>query len=272
MKLKSICLAWLLVASSAMGACAGQSSQVDNCGSDSEVYIGSDSEVYIGGDSELSPGDSDRVLRVSILGDSYSTFEGWIPEGHTAWYKPVPKPGRPTDVTSVDQTWWKIFIDGGGYRLEKNDSYSGSTVCNTGYEGQDYSDRSFITRMDSIGNPDLILVFGGTNDDWAGVPMGEYVWSDWTPGSLYTYRPAAAYLVSHLQEAHPDAEIIVMVNDEISDNVKEATAEICRHYGVKCLQLEEIEKMSGHPDALGMKQIAARLQEFIMSGDEKNAF
>lgn len=48
--------------------------------------------------------------------------------------------------------------------MKRNNSYSGSTVCHTGYQKADYSDRSFATRMDNLGNPDVLLVFGGTND------------------------------------------------------------------------------------------------------------
>ena len=206
-----------------------------------------------------APSGGDEPLKVSILGDSYSTFEGWIPEGYTAWYKPVPKPGRPTDVTDVEDTWWKILIDEKGYSLEKNDSYSGATVCNTGYEGADYSDRSFITRMDRLGAPDIIYVFGGTNDSWADSPVGEYVWSGWRPEELYTYRGAAAYMINGLQSLYPEAEIIVVGNDDIKDEIKESTAEICGHYGVEYVQLHDIEKMSGHPDKRGMRQIVEQI-------------
>ena len=82
---------------------------------------------------------------VSILGDSYSTFENYVPEGNASWYAPVPWEGR-TDVTDVRQTWWWQLIDEGGYKLGVNDSYSGATISYTGYDGADYSDRSFLTR------------------------------------------------------------------------------------------------------------------------------
>lgn len=203
--------------------------------------------------------------KVSILGDSYSTFEGFIPEGYIAWYKPVPKEGRPTDVTQVDQTWWSIFMEENGYELEANNSYSGSTVCNTGYEGKDYSDRSFVNRVGLLGNPDLILVFGGTNDSWAGSPMGEFVWCDWTDEQLKAYRPATACMVSRLQSLYPRARLVLIGNDEIKDEVKESTAEICAHYGVEYVQLEGIEKMSGHPDRNGMRKIAEVLGEMVGS-------
>ena len=47
-------------------------------------------------------------LRVSIFGDSYSTFEGYIPPTHEPWY--APEGSRfakdQNDVRRVEETWW----------------------------------------------------------------------------------------------------------------------------------------------------------------------
>ena len=123
--------------------------------------------------------------KISILGDSYSTFHGYVqPAGNLCWYG-VPGEKKENDVTKVEQTWWYCLVDSVSYVLERNNAYSGSTICNTGYEKADYSDRSFITRMTDLGKPDIILVFGGTNDSWAGVPIGDFKYADWTEGELY---------------------------------------------------------------------------------------
>ena len=58
---------------------------------------------------------------VSILGDSYSTFDGYIPEGNASWYFTNTQNGR-TDVTDVRQTWWWQLISEGGY-IEKGATY-----------------------------------------------------------------------------------------------------------------------------------------------------
>lgn len=222
--------------------------------------------------SQTQPADSvlcvDSIVesprKVSILGDSYSTFEGYMtPDDNISWYKTVPKEGRPTDVTDVNQTWWKIFIDENGYELDTNNSYSGSTICNTGYGKQDYSDRSFATRLTNIGHPDLIIIFGGTNDAWANSPIGEYVWSDWTPKQLYSFRPATAYTLSQLEELHPDAEKVFLINDGLKPEITSSIVEICQHYGVSPVLLEDIHKMSDHPDQEGMRQIASQLQQAL---------
>lgn len=207
--------------------------------------------------------DAEAPKHVAILGDSYSTFEGYIPEGYIAWYKPVPPQGRVTDVTDVDQTWWRLLIEDCGYELETNNSYSGSTVCNTGYDGNDYSDRSFVNRIGLLGNPDIIFVFGGTNDAWANSPVGEYVWSGWTPEQLYSYRPAAAAMMSGLKELYPQAEIVVIINDDIKEDIQTSTAAIADHYGLKHIQLQDIDKLSGHPSVKGMRQIADQVEGVI---------
>lgn len=42
---------------------------------------------------------------IAVLGDSYSTFEGFIPKGYATWYSPTAPP-ETTDVNKVEQTWW----------------------------------------------------------------------------------------------------------------------------------------------------------------------
>lgn len=125
---------------------------------------------------------------VSILGDSYSTFEGWLtPDTNAVWYT-VPPDTRHTDVKGVDQTWWHQVLKRKGWKLEVNNSYSGSTVCNTGYRDEDYTHESFVTRMTALGTPDIILIFGGTNDSWAGSPIGEFKYDGIRRADLFSCR------------------------------------------------------------------------------------
>ena len=122
-------------------------------------------------------------LRISILGDSYSTYQNYIPEGNEVWYF-EPMDARNTDVSDVRQTWWWQVVNEGGYLLEKNESYSGATICYTGYNDEDYSPRSFITRLPRVGSPDILLIFGNTNDSWCGAKLGEYQYKDWKRADL----------------------------------------------------------------------------------------
>ncbi len=194
---------------------------------------------------------------VSILGDSYSTFEGYLqPDTNAVWYWKKP---QKTDVSSVTQTWWHLFVTEKGYRLCQNNSFSGSTICNTGYGKADYSRRSFIARMDNLGSPDIILILGATNDSWAGAPIGGFKYADWTTDELYHFRPAMAYMLDYMKNRYPNVDIYFILNSELSSAINESVETICKHYGIDCIVLENIDKMNGHPSIKGMKQIAEQV-------------
>lgn len=199
---------------------------------------------------------------VSILGDSYSTFKGFVtPEKNRTWYSTVANPEK-TDVDKVSQTWWHQLIRNQGYRLVTNNSYSGATICNSGYSNNDYSDRSFVTRLKNLGSPDIIYIFGGTNDDWAKSPMGEYKYADWTAADLYQVRPATAYLIASILDYYPGTEVTVIINSDMRPDVAESLETIAKHYGVGCVLLHDIDKRAGHPTVKGMTQIATQIADY----------
>ena len=188
---------------------------------------------------------------VAVLGDSYSTFEGFIPKGHPEWYRTNVNKAA-TDVDKVEQTWWWQVVKNGGYKLGVNDSYSGSTVCFTGYDDADFSDRSFVTRATNLGTPDIILVCGGTNDSWCGAKVGEYKYEGWKRADMYYFRPALAKLYTVLREHYPNVEIYFILNDCLRDDINESVDVISKHYGVPVIKLSSIDKQNGHPNVRGM--------------------
>lgn len=195
---------------------------------------------------------------LSILGDSYSTFEQYLqPDTNSVWY--FQGQHENTDVTRVEETWWSLLLKETGMRLCRNNSFSGSTICHTGYQGQDYSDRSFCTRLWNLGCPDVIIVLGGTNDSWAGSPIGEYQYADWTAADLYSFRPAMAYMLYHLKNRYPNTAIYFVMNSELKATVTTSCRAICRHYSIPFIQLENIHKLHGHPSVEGMKSIARQI-------------
>lgn len=194
---------------------------------------------------------------ISILGDSYSTFKGYVvPDTNAVWY---PQKPENNDVQDIRQLWWHQLIREHGYRLCQNNSFSGATICNTGYDKEDYSDRSFCTRLWYLGNPDIILMFGGTNDSWAHSPIGDYQYGDWEKSDLYKFRPAIAYLLANLQNRYPGTEIYVIINTELGDDVTSSMKTVCDHYNVKYIELKDIEKQWGHPSQKGMQAIAEQV-------------
>lgn len=199
---------------------------------------------------------------VSILGDSYSTYEHYLyPDTNAVWY--FQKVRANNNVSSVTQTWWHKFIKENGYHLCINNSFSGSTICHTGYRKEDYSNRSFITRMNNLGCPDIIFIFGATNDSWAEVPIGEYQYQNWSKKDLYSFRPAMAYMLEYMQNRYPNVEIYFLLNCDLKIEINESVKTICAHYNIPCFELKDIDKQGGHPSIKGMEQINEQLKAFI---------
>jgi hypothetical protein len=207
-----------------------------------------------------------QVKSVSILGDSYSTFEGFLTPGENAvWYFENYNP-KLTDVQDVTQTWWHLLIRKQGWQLCMNNSFSGSTICNTGYNKENYTDRSFVTRMKNLGCPDVIFIFGATNDSWAKSPIGEYKYDGITQEDLWQFRPAMARMLGWMQKRYVNTEIYFILNDGLSDGITSSAKTICRQYGVKCIELKDIDKKAGHPSLKGMQQIADQVGAAVGRG------
>lgn len=215
------------------------------------------------------PNDS-KEIHFSILGDSFSAFKGYVyPDSNDAWYSPPPH--NNINVTQVEQMWWHKVATEMGWMLDKNNSFSGSLICNFwGYNaGPYYSPHSFIRRMDNLGDPDVIFVFGGTNDVWNGAYYGDFVYSDWTEGQLEQYRPALAYLFENLKQLYPKAIIYFMIDTSLADFdhtgqlFVESAHTIARHYGIDCIDLHDIHKDWAHPNAEGQNEIAEQVLDYL---------
>lgn len=206
-----------------------------------------------------------KLGNVLILGDSYSTFEGCIPNGYACYYIAAGKPE--TDVTEKEQTWWAQLIQETGANLVMNNSWSGSTICNTGYDQADFTHESFITRVDELieneffqkNEIDTVFIFGGTNDSWAGSPVGSLQFENWSKKDLYEVLPATCYLLHRLKTATPVKRIVVLVNTLLSPAVEKGLIEAAEHYQVDCVRFQKIAKACGHPTIQGMRDIKNEL-------------
>ncbi len=207
----------------------------------------------------------------SVLGDSYSTFKGYMTKNEAAlWYPAIPNSGTEgansgNGLSDVKQTWWAIFAKKTGIPLEENNSWSGACICYDSYGSgiTDGKEKSFLSRCQNVGKPGLYLIFGGTNDSWAGVGMGDYKYSDWVEDDYSYYRPALAKMIDIIQNKYFGTTIVFILNDKLSSNINESTKTICEHYGVKVLSLQNISKIGQHPDSQGMEQIADQLIKFL---------
>lgn len=147
------------------------------------------------------------VKKLSILGDSISTFDGWIPEGYSCYF---PMDG---DVPDVEQTWWKMVLKDMDMELCVNGSSSGSTCIGDSLSVDNFQYGCSECRIgDLIGNngsfPDIIIVYMGTNDFLKAVPLGE---NDGTlaveEGIIENFSDAYCMILDKLIAYYPNAEI-----------------------------------------------------------------
>jgi hypothetical protein len=207
-----------------------------------------------------------QTKTVSILGDSYSTFEGYLsPKDNYVWYFEKYN-AKQTDVTDVSQTWWHLLIKEKGWQLMQNNSFSGSTICYTGYNKQDAAWSSFVTRMSNLGCPDIIFIFGATNDSWAHSPIGEFKYEGITQEDLFSFRPAMARMLQWMKNRYINTQIYFILNDGLSPEITQSSKDICAHYGITCISLENIDKKAGHPSVKGMRQIADQVGAAVKKG------
>ena len=199
-----------------------------------------------------------------VFGDSYSTYEGWIPGTHLTYY-----PAE--DVTDVKQTWWWQVANETKMSPMLNDSWSGSTICGTGYEGDCLYTNSFVSRVATfcdgvrLGNkPDLVFIFGGTNDTWAESPVGSVKYDNFTTEDLYYVLPAFCSIVDYIQTYIPGCRIINIVNGDIlTADIVNGMAQACEHYGVDNVVLSDISMSNSHPTTTGMLQIKNKILEIL---------
>ncbi len=201
---------------------------------------------------------------VLVLGDSFSTFKGSIPEGYSAFYSEENCFGG---VRTHEDTWWHQVIESSNSNLLLNSSYSGSTICHTGYDGNDYSAFSFVTRATQLikngffqeNRVDTVLIYGGLNDCWAQSPRGEIKYENITNTELYSFFPALSYLFQTIQNCSKNTRIIFIIEEQLDNAMKDGIKEIALHYSVETISPVGAELQGSHPTLKGMKTIAEQI-------------
>lgn len=153
---------------------------------------------------------------LSILGDSISTYSGYIPSGNATYY-----PNG--TVQAVTDTWWKKLIDALGMTLNVNNSWSGSRVTTT--NGSDSAGCG--TRAESLGTaPDVIIVYMGINDFNNEVALGTYDGRSAVPSATTTFREAYGIMLNKILTAYPGAEVWAATLPQCERNGSEVFPEI----------------------------------------------
>ena len=206
---------------------------------------------------------------VLIIGDSYSTFNGFNPDGYLYWYPRSEANKAQSDVERVEETWWYQLMSETESNMILNDSYSGSTICST--ERESIPGTHFNIRTDRMikngffkeNRIDTIFVFGGTNDSWIDSPIGEIKYDNITEDDIRMVLPAFSSLISKLKSASPESRIIPLINCDIKDQIRDGFEEICRHYELTYIKFDALDKISGHPNRKGMKKIKVAVKNLL---------
>ena len=130
---------------------------------------------------------------VSILGDSISTYKGYVPDGYSCFY-PYPT----ADLGDVNQTWWMQVINKLGMKLLKNNSYSGTCVSEGTGSNSTVQDSRLKELLFGTEAPDVILIFMGSNDCGS-----QYVKYD-------TFKSSYKVMLDKIRALCPNSEIYLM--------------------------------------------------------------
>lgn len=197
--------------------------------------------------------------RISILGDSISTFAGYTPKDAVFYDSYVQ---WETGVKSVEDTWWMQVIHFLGGELGTNHSLAGSMVSGNLSTSAMSDER--IARLGDNGVPDIILVSAGCND-WGFCVLPE------------EFTEAYRVMLHRLKKRYPDADIWCATLPEgkqpvgetffnvdstiskrvYSDIIREIAASAEVHIADLADCRKEYETVDGiHPDKEGMKILA----------------
>lgn len=228
--------------------------------------------------------DPNRTVKVSVIGDSISTFAGWCDTTKGGAY--YPRSG--CDVTSVGDTWWYklIYNKMTTTKFEANISAGNTTVVqNTSGDSSAYwYGWDFGTRLQSlgIGEPDVVFIHGGTNDyghtSWYstseelinGVAMNVSSFPSSAQDELdilfeladaattvdaadaldgTTFCAAYIRLIKMIQTRHPGVKIVCVIGDYLRGGQGDAIKLIANHFG---------EDQVRYADILGEKVTIAK--------------
>ncbi|MBO4447254.1 MAG: hypothetical protein J5764_03915 [Bacteroidales bacterium] len=237
-----------------------------------------DSSISEGTEGGEIPTVTVNTVRVGIMGDSISTFKGWIPSNFAAYY-PHTNSTNGKSLTEVEQTWWYRLI----YdlmpkaTLDMNLSYSASFVTKLD-DGNARDNWTFPTRCAMYENPDIVIIHGGTNDRGksrgAMVPLGTYDFD--TPVDeldIRAFRSAYIKTILQLQANYPGVKVVCLINSVLyQENTEDETKNYLRlaesiqtiadHYDLPVVSLKDLSygTLDGlHPDPSGSLVIAKKV-------------
>lgn len=152
-------------------------------------------------------------LKVSIMGDSISSYIGYVPEGYAYYYN-----GNNSGVNNVNQMWFNVLCDKLKTELLMINAYSGSAV--TQLEDSAHVNRIPMSSNERCSNmgigsttPDIIIIQGGLNDyTYALSEQSEPIaWNGKTAATEgANFTETYACMIRKLQNNYPNCIIVCL--------------------------------------------------------------
>ena len=204
--------------------------------------------TYIKGSSDFAG------KTVSILGDSGSTYKGYVPDGYACFY-----PTATADFSDVNQTWWMQTINKLGMKLLKNNSWGGTCVSTTTGTSATTNDNRLKEIMLGKEAPDILIIFMGANDAGSNIAME-------------TFDASYKLMLDKIKVLCPDTEIYIVTlpsnglyNDVTKEKYNEVIRKYANEYAAGTIELSNLYTQDvytqyaldrGHPNLKGMTMFA----------------
>ena len=214
--------------------------------------------------------------KVSVIGDSISTFRGYIPYSYSTYY---PRTDG-TFISVADMYWYQlIYKHMTNARLERNIAYSGSWVTNAEASASTYFAKRFMDQ-NGVGDADIVIIHGGTND-WnknavnlvSG--LGVRATSGPTDAQLQplfaaadaaktraevealndtTFCEAYIKLIKLVIDRNPNVKIVCLIGDYVGVGVELATLKLAEHFPNNCRSVD-LRAVNGFNDQTYMPKL-----------------
>ena len=200
-----------------------------------------------------------KTKKVSVIGDSISTYQGFIFSNESAQMgKHYPNTGgtaaekakwAPQVFNEQLTWWWRLIYDKmDNARLEVNNAWGGTTVSyvtektpNMGVNVSASCQKNSLQQRyldHGLGHPDILFYFGGRND-YGHVGgnshdlLGEYTVEalqaayDAAAGTLYpNYSQGTVAILRDFLAKHPKCKVMMMITDLMTDQYEDAAQAI----------------------------------------------
>ena len=226
---------------------------------------------------EVSDTDKMSGLKISFLGDSITTYNGYSnnPSYNSTLSKNskyYPSTNSNNDLTSVRDTYWYQTISELSLKLCVNNSCDASRVSNTRTDSIP-SGLSRATELHStVAEPDIIVVYIGTNDIANGVSLEVFTeaYDQMVSDIIERYASADVYVCTLLPEKrYNDDALLCSFNDAIKTVAEDYDCNVVDFYADSGITWDNYTKYTIdnlHPNAAGMDKLTECLVYAIKKG------